>query len=197
MQQTRMTATLNSTLYASDGDFCRIFAEDMNSLHLLALLLTADSAKAEQCFVRGLEQCGESSRVFKEWAHSWARRRVVQNAIALTVPRSERHSNSGTRIENNNSTSLPSELSVILQLGSFDRFVFVMSVLESYSDHECALFLACSRADVATARARALWRLGEMTGQLRGQQLTDNLKTVLRGAKAGGPPIAMRLPVPA
>lgn len=32
-------------------DFCRIFAEDQTALYLLSLVLTADSEKAEQCFV--------------------------------------------------------------------------------------------------------------------------------------------------
>ena len=54
--------------YASSDDFHRVFDEDMNSLYLLSLLLTADRVKAEQCFVSGLEDAVESNPVFKEWA---------------------------------------------------------------------------------------------------------------------------------
>ena len=38
------------TGYATETDYHRIFAEKMESLYLLAFLLTADSDKAEQCF---------------------------------------------------------------------------------------------------------------------------------------------------
>ena len=48
------------------------------------------------------------------------------------------------------------EITAILKLPTFERFAFVMSVLEGYSDHECALHLACMRADVTAARTRAL-----------------------------------------
>jgi hypothetical protein len=43
-----------SNEYATGGDFCRIYLEQMNNLYLLALLLTADPQKAEQCFLSGL-----------------------------------------------------------------------------------------------------------------------------------------------
>ena len=56
--------------YATADDFRRIFDENMNSLYLLAFLLTADHGRAEQCFVSGLEDAVGSNRVFKEWAHS-------------------------------------------------------------------------------------------------------------------------------
>ena len=39
--------------YASGNDFCRLFAEKMDSLYWLAFLLTGDQEKAEQSFVAG------------------------------------------------------------------------------------------------------------------------------------------------
>ena len=48
----------------------------------------------------------------------------------------------------------------ILELGAFERFVFVMSVLEGHSERECATLLRCSRRDVMIARVLALTRLG-------------------------------------
>jgi hypothetical protein len=48
----------------------------------------------------------------------------------------------------------------ILELPAFERFVFVMSVLEHYSDQECSLLLGCTRADVLAARTRALRQIG-------------------------------------
>lgn len=43
-----------SNEYATGGDFRGIYLEQMNNLYLLALLLTADPQKAEQCFLSGL-----------------------------------------------------------------------------------------------------------------------------------------------
>ena len=37
----------------------------------------------------------------------------------------------------------------LLRLEHFERFVFVMSVLEKYSDQDCSVLLGCSRQDVA------------------------------------------------
>jgi DNA-directed RNA polymerase specialized sigma24 family protein len=49
----------------------------------------------------------------------------------------------------------------LLSLRDFDRFVFVMSVLERYSEHECALLLGCTPPDVREARTRALQHISE------------------------------------
>jgi hypothetical protein len=46
----------------------------------------------------------------------------------------------------------------ILLLDAFERFVFVMSILEEQSDEECAILLRCSRRDVMMARLLALKR---------------------------------------
>jgi hypothetical protein len=75
-----------TALYATFGDFRRIFTEDMKSLYLLAFLLSADPGKAEQCFVSGLDDCTTGNQVFREWGRSWARRVVIKNAIRLIAP---------------------------------------------------------------------------------------------------------------
>src|ERR1700729_3223426 len=72
-----------ATPYASSADFCRIFDEDMNDLYLLSFLLTADRQKAEECFVSGLEDAVEGNPVFKEWARSWAKRKIIENALSV------------------------------------------------------------------------------------------------------------------
>src|SRR6516225_12066480 len=82
----------STTQFATCTDFSRIFAEDMNNLYLLALVLTADSEKAEQCFVSGLDDCISGNQVFREWARSWARRVVIKNAIRIIAPGRERAS---------------------------------------------------------------------------------------------------------
>src|SRR5439155_24740551 len=56
--------------YATVEDFRNVFTEEMNKLHLLALLLTGDEGKAQQCFVAGIEDSVSSNSVFRDWAHS-------------------------------------------------------------------------------------------------------------------------------
>jgi len=151
--------------YASSADFCQIFDEDMNDLYLLSFLLTAGREKAEQCFVSGLEDAVEGNPVFKEWARSWARRAIIQNAVRAINPRpAERGGSSRSTSVDDHDKALPPQLQVeiagVLGLEPFDRFVYVMTVLERYSDHECSLLLGCARREVLAARTRALQQLG-------------------------------------
>ena len=159
------TQITRSTLYASRADFRRIFDEDMSGLYLLSFLLTADREKAEQCFVSGLEDAVEGNPVFKEWARSWARRAIIQNAVRVIHPRPVE---GGSRLSpasvNGNGKTPPAEqqveIAAVLALEPFERFVYVMTVLERYSDQECSVLLSCTRRDVLAARSRALQRLG-------------------------------------
>jgi hypothetical protein len=50
----------------------------------------------------------------------------------------------------------------LLELPAFDRFVYVMSVLEGYADHDCALLLGCPCADVVAARIRAFQQISKI-----------------------------------
>jgi hypothetical protein len=170
--------------YATNTDFCQIFHQDMNSLYLLALLLTGDHEKAEQCFVEGLENAVGRNRVFKEWARSWARRVIIQNALRMINPRPG-NGNVGfnsVSINGNHGPSPPErpEITAVLQLQPFDRFVFVMSVLERYSEHDCSILLSCARGDVLAARARALAQIGNAAENYRQHQLrTDSDDSML------------------
>ncbi len=147
--------------YASILDFQRIFDEDMNSLHLLSLLLTADREIAEQCFISGLKDATKGNPVFKEWARSWARRMIILNAVRVMNPRPmEETGGSNSALLDTLSTE-QRPFAAILELEPFDRFVYVMSILERYSDQHCALFLGCGRHDIITARSRALQQTGK------------------------------------
>jgi hypothetical protein len=46
-------------------------------------------------------------------------------------------------------------ISSVFALEDFERFVFVITVLERYSEHRCALLLSSSIRDVRNARIRA------------------------------------------
>jgi hypothetical protein len=50
-------------------------------------------------------------------------------------------------------------MDAVLRLGDFERFVVIMSVLEHYSEHDCALLLDCSAKRNSGTRTRALKEL--------------------------------------
>src|SRR6201993_656648 len=148
--------------YASREDFRRIFTEDLDGLYQLSFLLTRDPQKAEQCFVGGLEDCVAGNPVFREWARSWAKRAIIQNAIRELNPRASQ-SNSrrpGTVVPDiEDLSSDPGryfEMHAVLRLEDFERFVFVMSALEHYSEHDWALLLGCPVREIREGRTRAL-----------------------------------------
>jgi hypothetical protein len=151
--------------YATSDDFRRVFDEDMNSLYLLSYLLTADREKAEQCFVSGLEDAVEGNPVFKEWARSWARRVIIINAVRAISPRPREEDNgrsSSATVSSNGKTPPVEqvEIAAVLVLEPFERFVYVMTVLERYSDQDCSLLLGCARREVVAARTRAFEQIG-------------------------------------
>jgi hypothetical protein len=152
--------------YATREEFLKIFDEDMNGLYQLSFLLTGDHHKAECCFVAGIDDCAKENRVFREWARAWARRVIVGKAIRELNPRRN----------DSNSSSLPSvfshnqqssgaighfDVETVLRLPDFERFVFVLCVLERYRQHECALLLGCSASDVREARTGAIAELAK------------------------------------
>ena len=158
----RKTKSQGPSLYATREDFCQIFQKDMNRLYRLSFLLTADQTIAEQCFVGGLHIAQEGNPVFKEWAQAWARRSTILNAIRMIRPRLANNRTIPMPDRSGIDTSAePSEMAAIVGLPAFERFAFVMSVLERYSDHECSLHLGCTVGDVIAARNRALARLGQ------------------------------------
>ncbi len=132
----------------------------MDHLYLLSFLLTADYAMAEECFVRGLEDAAKSNRVFKEWAHSWARRTVIQNAIQMILPTGGGASSSRSDRGGRHARSERGEIAAIVNLPAFERFAFVISMLERYSDQQCSLFLNRTRDEVIAGRTRALEQIG-------------------------------------
>ena len=166
MPRTDSNSAAKPQRYATSTDFARVFREDMGSLHLLSFLLTADHERAEKCFVSGLDDCVEGNNVFREWARSWARRAIVQNAIRMLAPRQEEPTGVPAPVDSGYYEFGPTPeanaaITNILKLRDFDRFVFVLSVLESYSDQESSVLLGCSRPDVRKARTRGLLQLAE------------------------------------
>jgi len=86
--------------------------------------------------------------VFREWARDWAKRVIVKNAIRVLNP--HRSGPIGHF-----------HVDAVLRLADFERFVFVMRVLEHYREYECALLLGCSGSEVREARTQAIAELAE------------------------------------
>jgi len=146
--------------YATHSDFCAIFIQHLERLYLLALLLTEDHPAAEQCFVAAFELCAAGSRVFKDLALSWSRRTVIKSALRIASPTSSLESRpplAGNHSEL--SIDLGALLKGVQELPPFDRFVFVMAVLERYSHNECSVLLGCAANEILPARIRAMQQL--------------------------------------
>jgi DNA-directed RNA polymerase specialized sigma24 family protein len=177
----------------------------MDRLYLLAFLLTADDATAEKCFVSGLEDSKNGNLVFKDWAQSWARRAIIANAIRIVHPRPQlatldltmvdhtmvnqtmghpsanesapgEHAGAGDAAVAAHLETLSEEVLAIIALPAFQRFAFVMSVLEGYSNREASLLLDCSVMELVAARRHALQQIGghpELHRKLAGIDATE------------------------
>jgi hypothetical protein len=145
--------------YPTVTDFLKTFNEEMHSLYLLSFLLTADHDKAEQCLVSAMGECVEGIGVLVDWGRSWTRGAVLKHAIQMIMPVRE-HTDCVSVISRKRSVA-PAEnnpFATIVLLDAFERFVFVMSILEGQSEEECANLLKCSRRDVMIARVLAIKR---------------------------------------
>jgi hypothetical protein len=132
----------------------------MHSLFLFSFLLTADLDKAGRCFVSGMGECEEEIGVFMAWAQARARRKILNHAIWIIMPAPECADDFSSALLKGSATSGRIKLfDAILGLNAFERFVYVMSVLEKQSDEDCSTLLRCSRRDIVIARALALERL--------------------------------------
>ncbi len=147
--------------YATRKDFEAIFSDDMSALHMLALLLTADPARAEQCFVAGLEESIEGNPVFRQWARSWSKRVIIRNAIKMMSP-APGQSNAWRASVQPAASEKDALMSVVWELPPFERFVFVISVLEGHSASDCASLLGCTLTELTQARSEALKQIGSL-----------------------------------
>lgn len=164
---TNTKAQQQANRYATLEDFRKVFDENVDEMYQLAYLLTADHEKAKTCFVAGLDDSLRASDVFKEWARSWAKRAIVNNAIRMLRPRPDTALGEIYRAEDSalSPEIRPEHLAAadVLALPDFERFVFVMHVLEGYSESNSALLLGGTLRDVRQARLRAMHQV--LSGQ--------------------------------
>jgi hypothetical protein len=163
-----------ATQYATVTDFCEIFTEEMHSLYLLSFLLTADQDKAEQCFISGLGECVEGIGAFMEWSRLWARRAIIQQAILMMKPSPVDTNDHWSTIDAKGAALKNGIFAAILSLSTFERFVFVMSILEGLAKGDCQNLLSCSQRDIVIARELALRFL--VTSDTGGNHLQEALQ---------------------
>jgi DNA-directed RNA polymerase specialized sigma24 family protein len=144
--------------YATASDFCALFKTEANRFYFLCRLLLSDAAKAEQCFILSLETCLKSHRVFREWAQRWATHTIIKAAIQMNARNGVPAVHAPTPTGNRKADML---LSAMQSLTSVDRTVYVMSVLEGYSDQECATLVGITLRETKSARERALTHLSQ------------------------------------
>jgi DNA-directed RNA polymerase specialized sigma24 family protein len=160
----------NADRYATREDFCRVFREELDGLYQLSFLVTGDHEAAERCLLAGLEDCYQTNHVFKDWALSWAKRAIIRNAIRELQPRLHRDRWSSAEAAFRHRRNTPNmrgghfKTEALLALEDLERFVFVISVLERYSDRDCAVLLDCSLPEVRQARTQAILNI-KLSGQ--------------------------------
>ena len=153
---TAALAPYRQSEYASGDDFCMIFSENMDGLYSLALWLTASHSLAEQVFAAALEDCRNANGIFKEWAHSWSRLAIIESAIRVVKPLPSDSFGGVLAGGKSIPEGIHPEAGWLMKLMPFDRFVYVLAVLNRYSSRDCAIRLRCTFQDVEAARGRAL-----------------------------------------
>jgi hypothetical protein len=152
--------------YANRADFCSVLEKDMKPLYFLAFLLTASHKEAEKCFTAAVEGAFKEYAVFKEWGRSWVKRTLIEKAIEIVSPLSDRQTGKRDLWSAGLNEKHGVELNAVTEFAPFERFVFVMSVLERHSDRDCSLLLGCNPNKVSQARRNALRRLADFAGAL-------------------------------
>ena len=169
------------TVSSAQNDICQTLKQDMKTLYLLCLLLTGSQHCAEQCFVSSLSDSMNMKATFADWNISMVRHVVVRNAIRMMplVMNNNKGKTSPSGQSGVISSANPA-LHRVLCLEMFERFVFVMSMLEGYSDHECAKLLRASARDVSVAKEMAFRHLAAPSSSNKSLRSYSNAGRVSR-----------------
>ena len=137
-------------------DYADIFIDQMNCLYLLSFLVTADRQVAERCFSNALDEYVEARGGFIEWTKQDGRRAVIRHAVETMRP-APKQAYSWSYQQNARPlvSAAHQPFAAIISLNAFERFVFVMSVIEGLPEEECAFLLNCGIQDVAIGRQLA------------------------------------------
>ncbi|MGB6132384.1 MAG: hypothetical protein WBG54_11425 [Acidobacteriaceae bacterium] len=140
------------------AEFADSWLDEVIKLYLLSFLLTADKLLADQCFSDAMDDyVGSPGAVASDWARGPGRTGVIRRAVQLIRPQPKSaHSWSHVHGFRPLLSAAHQPFSAITSLGSFERFVFVLTVLEGYSTEECASLLECNNAEVGRGRDLAI-----------------------------------------
>ena len=163
---TSMNNRVNSAIgsvgaHASVAEFSDVLLFNMDRFYLLAYLLTGNQERAERSFIAGIDDCVNGISVFSEWAQSRIRRAIIKNAVRILSTESDAENDSFNSGHHDSSCLLQRDdlLRAVLQLKPFERCVFVISVLEQFSELDCSLLLSSTHEEVAKARRMAVENL--------------------------------------
>jgi hypothetical protein len=127
--------------------------EFIEGMCLLSFLLTADRETAETCFSSALQDYLEAQGGFMDWAKQEGRQAVIRNAVQMMRPAPKPgfgwpfHTTARPLV-----SAAYQPFTAITSLSTFERFVFVLSALEGFSEEECAALLQCTFQEVARGR---------------------------------------------
>jgi hypothetical protein len=158
--------------YARKEEFVGVFDCERVGLQRLAILLTANSEAAKRCLSRAFQECIASTSFSKEMgsqldtSHGHSQRHQHRHGPRRSVVRQhERRPDDGfAAFSPDDSPGVIAAPESILDLPEFERFVFVICVLERYSIHDCALLLGKSPRHINEARQR----VGNQVAQIDG-----------------------------
>jgi hypothetical protein len=134
--------------------FPETWLDEVIKLYLLSFLLIADKVLADQCFSGAMEDYVDGpGAVASDWARGPGRTCVVRRAVQLIRPQ-PKSTHSWSHVDGFRPllSAVHQPFSAITSLGSFERFVFVLFVLEGYSAEECASLLECDTAEVSCGK---------------------------------------------
>jgi len=163
--------------YATAATFAALFRADVSGIFHLALLLTADPVSAEKCLIAALDDCVRKDSVFLEYAPAYARYAVIRQA---TKARCDLHQQSprGDTGETEILTDLYKS-DPLLSLPRFERAVFILCLLECFSDKQASLLLRATPEVVRRARIQGLERV-DLLPPRPAQRRESEVRTTIR-----------------
>ena len=173
---------------STSRDYANVLIGYMNSLYLLSFLVTGNMQAAEGCFGKALDEYVEARSGFVEWAQQHGRRAVLRHAVQTVtpVPRAA-YSWSFDGTERSLVSAAHQPFAAITSLNPFERFVFVMSVIEGMCEEECAALLNCRVQDVAIGRelAHAIIAVEDLSCELSSERDLFYMPTLLISQRCG------------
>lgn len=155
----RAAAPAVQSRYATAEAFTALFRAEMSCMFHVAFLLTANLVSAEECFIAALDDCVRKDSVFLECAPAYARYAVIRRATKAISDRLQESPRSDTG--QSETPTGPYKSDPLFLLPVFERAVFILCLLERFSDKQASLLLGATPEAVRRARIHGVERLGQ------------------------------------